>query len=67
MINLRRRFGLRMCSGKETIDFGYKEVKWEDKENMVKEVFDNVAEKYDLMNDLTSLGIHRLWKQYFVG
>lgn len=56
-----------MCSGKETIDFGYKEVKWEDKENMVKEVFDNVAEKYDLMNDLTSLGIHRLWKQYFVG
>ena len=33
---------------------------------MVADVFSSVANSYDLMNDLTSLGIHRCWKSYFV-
>ena len=49
-----------------TVDFGYKDVKYEDKEKYVGEVFHKVADNYDLMNDVTSLGIHRLWKQHFV-
>ena len=44
------------------IDFGYKTVKKEEKQKLVQEVFNSVATKYDLMNDLTSFGIHRVWK-----
>ena len=36
------------------------------KKKTVKEVFDNVANKYDLMNDLMSFGLHRIWKQIFI-
>jgi demethylmenaquinone methyltransferase/2-methoxy-6-polyprenyl-1,4-benzoquinol methylase len=43
--------------------FGYKTVDAEQKENLVASVFDSVAGKYDLMNDVMSLGIHRLWKK----
>ena len=43
-------------------NFGYKNVDKTEKPEMVKGVFDSVAENYDLMNDLMSLGIHRLWK-----
>ena len=46
----------------QKIDFGYKTVKRSDKQKLVNKVFDSVASKYDLMNDLTSFGIHRLWK-----
>ncbi len=49
------------------IDFGFKEVNREDKEKMVGKVFSSVAESYDLMNDAMSLGIHRCWKDTFVG
>ena len=45
-----------------TTHFGFRNVPVENKVSMVREVFDNVAPKYDLMNDLMSLGIHRLWK-----
>jgi demethylmenaquinone methyltransferase/2-methoxy-6-polyprenyl-1,4-benzoquinol methylase len=38
-----------------------------EKQKLVGEVFSSVAGKYDLMNDLMSLGIHRVWKRYFVG
>ncbi len=48
--------------GDET-HFGYQRVRREDKARLVGEVFSNVAERYDLMNDLMSLGIHRLWKR----
>ena len=48
------------------IDFGYKEVKKIEKQNLVDNVFNSVAGKYDLMNDLTSLGIHRLWKDALI-
>ncbi len=46
----------------ETTHFGFKTVDANQKESMVGQVFDSVAGKYDLMNDLMSLGVHRLWK-----
>ncbi len=45
-----------------TTDFGYEQVNVADKEKRVADVFHSVAAKYDLMNDLMSMGIHRLWK-----
>jgi demethylmenaquinone methyltransferase/2-methoxy-6-polyprenyl-1,4-benzoquinol methylase len=50
----------------DTTHFGYREVPVADKQKLVGEVFSSVAGKYDLMNDLMSLGIHRVWKRYFV-
>jgi ubiquinone/menaquinone biosynthesis methyltransferases len=46
-----------------TTDFGFKKVPLEDKARLVDSVFSSVANKYDIMNDLMSLGIHRLWKK----
>lgn len=46
----------------ETTHFGFREVSEADKAALVRDVFDSVAGKYDLMNDVMSLGIHRLWK-----
>jgi demethylmenaquinone methyltransferase / 2-methoxy-6-polyprenyl-1,4-benzoquinol methylase len=46
--------------------FGYEEVPAADKARRVRGVFDAVADKYDLMNDLMSLGLHRVWKAYAV-
>jgi demethylmenaquinone methyltransferase/2-methoxy-6-polyprenyl-1,4-benzoquinol methylase len=50
----------------QTTDFGFREVPREAKASMVRQVFDSVAPKYDVMNDLMSLGLHRAWKQAFV-
>jgi len=50
-----------------TVDFGYKEVPATEKAKHVRAVFDSVADKYDLMNDLMSAGVHRLWKRYTLG
>ena len=50
----------------KTASFGYKTVLEDEKESLVKNVFDSVASKYDLMNDASSLGVHRLWKDSFV-
>lgn len=47
-------------------DFGYRRVNLADKKPMVRAVFDSVARRYDLMNDLMSLGVHRAWKRAFV-
>lgn len=47
-----------------TTHFGYREVPKNDKANLVGEVFHSVAPKYDLMNDVMSLGMHRLWKRF---
>ena len=47
----------------QTTHFGFRQVPEGDKARMVKSVFDSVAGKYDLMNDLMSLGIHRIWKR----
>jgi len=51
---------------RNTTHFGYKQVAAEEKAGLVAEVFHSVAGKYDMMNDLMSLGIHRLWKRYTV-
>jgi demethylmenaquinone methyltransferase/2-methoxy-6-polyprenyl-1,4-benzoquinol methylase len=48
-----------------TTHFGFRDVPTGDKQKLVGEVFTSVAGKYDLMNDLMSLGIHRVWKRYF--
>ena len=49
-----------------TVDFGYRQVAPEDKRGLVRAVFASVAPRYDLMNDLMSLGVHRAWKRRFV-
>jgi demethylmenaquinone methyltransferase/2-methoxy-6-polyprenyl-1,4-benzoquinol methylase len=49
-----------------TTDFGFEKVKVEDKVRKVREVFDSVADKYDVMNDLMSLGVHRAWKRFTI-
>ena len=48
-----------------TTHFGFRDVPREEKEKLVGKVFTSVASKYDLMNDLMSFGIHRLWKRWF--
>jgi demethylmenaquinone methyltransferase/2-methoxy-6-polyprenyl-1,4-benzoquinol methylase len=49
-----------------TTHFGFKQVDKNQKVDMVKEVFQSVAAKYDIMNDMMSFGIHRLWKRYTI-
>lgn len=50
----------------ETTHFGERTVPLEDKQGLVNDVFHNVADRYDLMNDLMSGGVHRLWKDALV-
>jgi demethylmenaquinone methyltransferase/2-methoxy-6-polyprenyl-1,4-benzoquinol methylase len=50
----------------KTTHFGYQTVAEGDKAERVRGVFDSVASRYDLMNDLMSLGVHRLWKRFAV-
>jgi len=50
----------------KTTDFGFKKVAENDKARKVADVFDSVATRYDLMNDLMSAGLHRLWKRFAV-
>jgi demethylmenaquinone methyltransferase/2-methoxy-6-polyprenyl-1,4-benzoquinol methylase len=45
-------------------DFGFEKVPWQEKAGRVRGVFDSVAQRYDLMNDLMSAGAHRLWKRF---
>ncbi|MCU7862978.1 MAG: bifunctional demethylmenaquinone methyltransferase/2-methoxy-6-polyprenyl-1,4-benzoquinol methylase UbiE [Candidatus Thiodiazotropha sp. (ex Lucinoma borealis)] len=47
----------------KTTHFGYQDIPTDEKAGRVREVFDSVANKYDLMNDLMSFGVHRLWKR----
>ncbi len=54
-------------SDKKTTHFGYTDVPIAEKADRVAEVFASVANKYDLMNDLMSFGLHRLWKRYTIG
>src|SRR5690242_16930331 len=46
------------------VDFGFRKVAEDEKADRVAEVFDRVAERYDVMNDLMSLGLHRYWKAF---
>jgi len=52
---------------KETTHFGYQTVPREQKATHVRDVFDSVAGRYDIMNDLMSGGLHRLWKRFTIG
>jgi demethylmenaquinone methyltransferase/2-methoxy-6-polyprenyl-1,4-benzoquinol methylase len=51
----------------KTTHFGFRDVPQTDKARHVREVFDSVADRYDLMNDLMSFGVHRLWKRFTIG
>lgn len=51
---------------KDETHFGFKQVNRGEKAGLVKEIFSNVAGKYDLMNDLMSAGIHRIWKNKMI-
>lgn len=51
----------------ETTHFGYKNVPVDEKADHVRDVFDSVATRYDIMNDLMSAGLHRLWKRHTIG
>ena len=52
--------------GEGTTHFGYRTVREAEKASLVREVFDDVAPRYDLMNDLMSAGVHRLWKKAMI-
>ena len=49
-----------------TVNFGFKKIKKKKKETMVQGVFSKVADKYDIMNDIMSFGLHRKWKDIFI-
>lgn len=56
--------GIEETGAQGVTDFGYESVPLAEKKARVREVFDSVADRYDVMNDLMSLGLHRLWKQF---
>ena len=49
-----------------TTDFGYRQVPIEEKARLVGAIFDSIASRYDLLNDVMSLGMHRLWRRFAV-
>ena len=51
-----------IINDQDVIDFGFQSVPRAEKESRVKQVFDSVAKNYDVMNDVMSMGVHRLWK-----
>jgi len=51
---------------RETTHFGFRDVALEDKQTLVNDVFHSVASRYDLMNDLMSMGLHRVWKELMI-
>ncbi len=53
-------------SEQDTTHFGFRQVPRQEKARLVRGVFDSVAEKYDIMNDLMSFGMHRLWKRFAI-
>lgn len=53
-----------MQDQRDTVDFGFQQVPWQEKAGRVRSVFDSVSSRYDLMNDLMSAGTHRLWKRF---
>jgi demethylmenaquinone methyltransferase / 2-methoxy-6-polyprenyl-1,4-benzoquinol methylase len=62
-----RIWGLQQMTDGTRTHFGFREVELGEKASRVKGVFDSVAERYNLMNDLMSGGLHRLWKRFAIG
>ena len=56
----------KLAGMSDTTDFGFREVPRAQKAALVRGVFESVAPSYDIMNDLMSLGVHRIWKRIFV-
>lgn len=56
----------QQTESQRTIDMGYDTVAENEKVNRVRKIFNRVAKKYDVLNDLLSLGMHRLWKRYTI-
>ncbi|QLB12420.1 2-octaprenyl-6-methoxy-1,4-benzoquinone methylase /demethylmenaquinone methyltransferase [Bisgaardia hudsonensis] len=56
----------KQTTSEETTHFGFKTVAKSEKQKLVENVFNSVAGKYDLMNDLLSFGIHRIWKRFTI-
>ena len=50
----------------DSTDFGFKTVPKNEKADLVEGIFNSVADRYDLMNDLMSIGIHRIWKRFTI-
>ena len=50
----------------DSTDFGFKTVPKNEKTSLVEGIFNSVADRYDLMNDLMSIGIHRIWKRFTI-
>ena len=55
-----------MKEDKNSVDFGHARVKHSEKSGLVREVFSEVSETYDLFNDVASVGFHRIWKKYAI-
>jgi demethylmenaquinone methyltransferase/2-methoxy-6-polyprenyl-1,4-benzoquinol methylase len=55
-----------MADEKPTVSFGFRDVAEDEKSRLVGRVFSNVARRYDVMNDLMSMGVHRIWKQAMI-
>src|SRR6202045_917249 len=55
-----------MTRADETTHFGFRDVPLGDKQTLVNDVFHSVAQRYDLMNDLMSVGLHRVWKDIMI-
>ena len=62
---LVRQVGMR-CSSEKDNHFGFRNVGTGEKQPLVNQVFHSVANKYDIMNDFMSMGVHRYWKHQFV-
>src|SRR6201992_4086960 len=60
------RYGDCMNQPDETTHFGFRDVPLGDKQTLVNDVFHSVAKRYDLMNDLMSAGLHRVWKDLMI-
>jgi len=55
-----------MTDEERTVSFGFRDVAENEKSRLVGRIFSNVARRYDVMNDLMSLGVHRVWKQALI-
>lgn len=66
MTNKQNSENTENTENNDSTHFGFSTVDEDEKQNLVRGVFDSVAEKYDIMNDVMSGGLHRLWKNEFI-